>query len=468
MSATQQPALTELKVGIFVVVACGVLAVAIFSIGSQVGLFEEQFWALTYLGNVSGLKPGDVVLLGGVEVGNVARVEISPPGDLPQTMRNTQILQTVADLLDQQETLEARVAAAEAELLQARGAYRQAVQSLGAASREAQSLERRIEDLERDLWDHQRGLNRLRDDVENERAGLQNIEVEMRINSDYRDWIRADSRISLGSVGLLGDKYIEISLGRTDLPARTIPWEVEGWFTTKTTDVVLITGMQQPTFVELITGANDILANFDILSTQFQDIMRSFEAGEGTIGRFITDPSFYNNLNATVENANLAMLRVNDLVAELSAGPGTLGRLVQDDALHNRLVAATGELDQLLKKIDEGEGTLGRLVNDPTLFEKSDELLANLSEITGRIERGEGTLGMLSADEEMYASLRESVDELAGILKDVEAGKGTLGRLAKDEALYQNLNEVSSELVKLIYDIRQDPRKFLTIRFQLF
>jgi phospholipid/cholesterol/gamma-HCH transport system substrate-binding protein len=468
MSATQQPALTELKVGIFVVVACGVLAVAIFSIGSQVGLFEEQFWALTYLSNVSGLKPGDVVLLGGVEVGNVARVEISPPGDLPQTMRNTQILQTVADLLDQQETLEARVAAAEAELLQARGAYRQAVQSLGAASREAQSLERRIEDLERDLWDHQRGLNRLRDDVENERAGLQNIEVEMRINSDYRDWIRADSRISLGSVGLLGDKYIEISLGRTDLPARTIPWEVEGWFTTKTTDVVLITGMQQPTFVELITGANDILANFDILSTQFQDIMRSFEAGEGTIGRFITDPSFYNNLNATVENANLAMLRVNDLVAELSAGPGTLGRLVQDDALHNRLVAATGELDQLLKKIDEGEGTLGRLVNDPTLFEKSDELLANLSEITGRIERGEGTLGMLSADEEMYASLRESVDELAGILKDVEAGKGTLGRLAKDEALYQNLNEVSSELVKLIYDIRQDPRKFLTIRFQLF
>ena len=468
MSATQQPALTELKVGIFVVVACGVLAVAIFSIGSQVGLFEEQFWALTYLGNVSGLKPGDVVLLGGVEVGNVARVEISPPGDLPQTMRNTQILQTVADLLDQQETLEARVAAAEAELLQARGAYRQAVQSLGAASREAQSLERRIEDLERDLWDHQRGLNRLRDDVENERAGLQNIEVEMRINSDYRDWIRADGRISLGSVGLLGDKYIEISLGRTDLPARTIPWEVEGWFTTKTTDVVLITGMQQPTFVELITGANDILANFDILSTQFQDIMRSFEAGEGTIGRFITDPSFYNNLNATVENANLAMLRVNDLVAELSAGPGTLGRLVQDDALHNRLVAATGELDQLFKKIDEGEGTLGRLVNDPTLFEKSDELLANLSEITGRIERGEGTLGMLSADEEMYASLRESVDELAGILKDVEAGKGTLGRLAKDEALYQNLNEVSSELVKLIYDIRQDPRKFLTIRFQLF
>jgi phospholipid/cholesterol/gamma-HCH transport system substrate-binding protein len=468
MSPRQQPALTELKVGIFVVIACGVLALAIFSIGSQVGLFEEQFWALTYLSNVSGLKPGDVVLLGGVEVGNVARVEISSPGELPQTMRNTQILQKVADLLDQIETLETQVAAAGSELQNARARYREAVETLGAASREARALELRVDDLQSDLRDLQRRLNRLSDDVEAERAGLQNIEVEMRVNTEYRDWIRADSRISLGSVGLLGDKYIEISLGRTEVPSRTVPREVEGWFTTRVMDVVLITGMQQPTFVELITGANDILANFETLSVQVQDIMRSFESGEGTVGRFITDPSFYNNLNATVENANLTIQRINDLVGDLADGPGTLGQLVRDDALHRRLVGATEDLDRLLTKIDDGEGTLGRLVNDPSIYQKSDELLAHLGDITGKIDRGEGTLGKLSTDEDLYASLRDSVDELAGILKDVEAGKGTLGKLAKDEALYQNLNEVSSELVKLIYDIRQDPRKFLTIRFQLF
>ena len=100
MSPRQQPTLTELKVGIFVVVACAILAMAIFAIGSQVGLFEEQFPALTYLSNVSGLKPGDVVLLGGVEGGNVVSVEISKPGELPQTTANAEVLQEVARLMD--------------------------------------------------------------------------------------------------------------------------------------------------------------------------------------------------------------------------------------------------------------------------------------------------------------------------------------------------------------------------------
>ena len=44
----------------------------------------------------------------------------------------------------------------------------------------------------------------------------------------------------------------------------------------------------------------------------------------------------------------------------------------------------------------------------------------------------------------------------------------TLGRLAKDEQLYENLNELSAEFVKLIYDFRQNPKKFLTIKFELF
>jgi len=51
MDVQQRPSLSELKVGIFVLVACFVLALAIFTIG-KVNLFEEQFWARTYLSNI--------------------------------------------------------------------------------------------------------------------------------------------------------------------------------------------------------------------------------------------------------------------------------------------------------------------------------------------------------------------------------------------------------------------------------
>ncbi len=98
MEEKKKVTLSELKVGIFVIVASAILAVAIFTIGSQVGLLEETFAAKTYLNNVSGLKPGDIVLLGGVEVGNVTSVHISAPDEMPQTQENREKLAEIERL----------------------------------------------------------------------------------------------------------------------------------------------------------------------------------------------------------------------------------------------------------------------------------------------------------------------------------------------------------------------------------
>jgi phospholipid/cholesterol/gamma-HCH transport system substrate-binding protein len=49
-----------------------------------------------------------------------------------------------------------------------------------------------------------------------------------------------------------------------------------------------------------------------------------------------------------------------------------------------------------------------------------------------------------------------------------QGGEGTVGKLLTDEALYATVNQLSSESVKLLYDFRQNPKKYLTIKFQLF
>jgi len=470
MSSKQRPSLSEIRVGIFVVIGLAILALAIFSIGSQVGLFEEQFQAMTYLSNVSGLKPGDVVLLGGVEVGNVTSVDITT-GPLPETDQNRQIIERVNTLSEQQDRLRGQIAQSEQSLQAAQTRLSAVAAAQGAESSAARAVQREIDSLQNRVGEMRSSVSDIQKDIEQERSGLQNIEVTMRIAAEYRDWVRADSSISLGSIGLLGDKYIEISLGRSDQRPRVVQLPEEGWLGTETREVVLITGTQQASFGELITGANDILANFETLSQQVEDIMRSFQAGEGTVGKFITDPSFFNNLNQTVENANRAMKRIGDLAGDLGAGTGsqgTISRLVKDDDLYNRILASTEHLEELLGKIDQGEGTLGKMVNDPSIYDKTDNLVGEIGTVTERINAGQGTLGKLTTDDQLYVSLTQSVEELSSILKDIQAGKGTLGKLAKDEALYGNLNQVSSEVIKLLYDFRDDPKKFLTIKFEIF
>ncbi len=465
MEEQKKLTLSELKVGIFVIVSALALAVAIFTIGSQVGLLEETFTAKTYLNNVSGLKPGDIVLLGGVEVGNVTDVSLSASDELPPTEENQRKLELIQRLTRRESESEQALETARQRLAEAQAAFDAAVQ---AKSADVENLRTSLRRQENRVEDATNDLDDLRNRIVRARAGLQNIVLYLEVKEDYRDWIREDSNISLGSVGLLGDKYIEVSLGRSPNPPAVVKEPADGWLGKGTREVVLITGRTQSGFQELITGANDILANFETLSEKIQDIMVNFEQGKGSIGKFFNDPSFYNNLNDTVLGARDAVDNASRLLKDFSQGEGTIARLIQDREVYDRLNASIQRLESIASKIDAGEGTLGKAVTDPALFDRANAVMGDLREVTRRMEQGEGTLGKLSKDEKLYRDLTRSLDQLAAFMQDIDQGKGTLGRLAKDEQLYQNLNEVSSEVVKLIYDFRQNPKKFLTIKFELF
>ncbi len=464
MEGKRKPTLSELRVGIFVVAAGAVLAVAIFTIGNQVGLLEETFLAKTYLNNVSGLKPGDLVRLGGVDVGNIVEVRMSRAEDgLPQTQANARTQQEIQELTRRAGRLQTTLPT-QGQLEQLESAYDDAVDQHGLDSRQASLALANLNGGRRRVRVYQDVVERM----QRAQANLQNIVVYMQISSDYRGWIKGDSHISLGSIGLLGDKYIEVSLGRSDDPPQVVQERVRGALGSEEREVVVITGELQTGFQELVTGANDILANFETLSDKLVELIDTVQSGEGTIGRFITDDTLFRNLNSAVGSAKQTADEAAQLIRDVSKGEGTIPALIRDRQLYDRFVSAADRLQNVLNQIEQGQGTLGQLISDKGVYEKTDRTIANVERITKRMADGQGTLGKLSADDKLYTDLQESVDKVAALLADVEQGKGTLGRLAKDEQLYQNINELSSELVKLIYDFRQNPKRFLTIKFELF
>ncbi len=418
--------LAELKVGIFAIVTMAILALAVFNIGTRVGLLEDTFRAKTYLNDTSGLKPSDIVLIGGVEAGNVTRIKISKPGEMPPTETNRMNLAQIREL-----------------------------EALAEEERKKQPLE------ENRLKEIQSGIDRIR-------RRLQNVEVYLDIKQEYRVWIQRDSNISLGSIGLLGDKYVEVSLGRSDEPPLVVEEEFETWFGVETEEVVVITGSTEAGFRELILGANDVLVNVEALSGRLQEIMKGLGEGQGTVGQFLTNPEFFNKVNSIMASTQQTSERVATLVERLLEGSGTVPSLIREDDIYQSVRGISARMDEIIKRIEQGEGTLGKLSKDPSLYDRIEHTTASLESITKRMEAGEGTLGRLSTDDQLYVDLRRTMDQMAEFLKAIQDGEGTLGRLAKDEALYENLNHLTSEMVKLIHDFRQDPRKFLTIRFKLF
>ena len=448
----------ELKVGIFVVVTAAILALAIFNIGRRVGLFESVFRAKTYLSSVSALKESDVVRLAGVEVGNVTRVDVTAAGDpLPDTAANHRNLQLIEGLSEEVRALQEEITSHRSTLAGLESDYEPAVERFGTRSREVRELERRQKNLRTILDRRLDRFQKTEQDIQKARRDLQNIVVYMEIREEHRDWIRADSNISLGSVGLLGDRYIDVSLGRSETPP---PHDEDGF--------LVIAGTQQAGFQELITGADDVLANFGVLSRKLQGVMDRFEKGEGTVGKFFSDPSFYNNLNETVAGAKVSVDQAVSMMRDLTQGPGTVPQLIQQRDVYDKLNNALGRLESVMTQIDQGTGTLGKFVNDPSLYRKSEQVMENIDAITQRMDTGQGTLGKLSTDTQLYEELARSIQGMAQLMENIEQGNGTLGQLAQNDRLYKNLNEVSAEIIKLIYDFRQNPKKFLTVKFELF
>ena len=98
-----------------------------------------------------------------------------------------------------------------------------------------------------------------------------------------------------------------------------------------------------------------------------------------------------------------------------------------------------------------------------------------INEMVAEVNAGRGTLGKLLKDEQIYNEARIAIarfnttaERIDNLVSAAQRGEGTVGKLLTDDALYSSVNQLSSEGVKMLYDFRQNPRKYLTIKFELF
>ncbi|MCX7913769.1 MAG: MlaD family protein [Thermodesulfovibrionales bacterium] len=230
--------------------------------------------------------------------------------------------------------------------------------------------------------------------------------VTLSIKEDLLGFIKKDSVATVQTMGLLGDKYIELSGGSPDAKPLERGDILEGRSQLEIKDIVDVSAQSINKITEFLDRLNLFIARI--------------EKSEGSLGKFLNDPSLYENLTETTRRFSL-------IVKDFEATPGTLQRLMKDPTLYEKLQDASIKIEELTAKISKGEGTLGRLATDPTLYENLNDASKRLSEIAKQINEGEGIAGTLLRDKEMalefkqvVVSLRDIIDELKLLTKDIK------------------------------------------------
>ncbi|MFQ5508326.1 MAG: MlaD family protein [Leptospirillia bacterium] len=286
MKRSTNLAWSELRVGILLLAAFLVGTSAIVFFSGIREYFRPTFPVHTYLTKVSGLKPGAVVMLSGVTVGNVTTLDLAPEKDA--------------------------------------------------------------------------------------------VKVSMKIYTALGEAVRENATATLGSQGLLGDKYIELDPGSQELP----PIAVDG---------VIQPNLDALDIDQVMGQAEDVTKKLNDLLDEMTGLAREIREGGGTAGKLLADSGLY-------DNARKAAAELTDTAKALSETASTYDKLG----------------DKVGKTFLEGDGTLKRLADNPEPFEKLNASLGHMDTVLGRLEEGEGALGKLLNDPEM-------ADEMTGLVQDIRA-----------------------------------------------
>lgn len=307
------------------------------------------------------------------------------------------------------------------------------------------------------------------------------IAIYLSIERRVQDRIREDSVASIGTIGLVGDKVLDVTVGSHDRPvlqsgdrlATVDPMDYAQLLQkgdrildnvtriTASLDEFLAGGGEaekrtlnealrslRNTIVEIEKGSGlihdliydkqggEILARVDNTVASLERVARAIETERGLLHALIYTPA-----EESLGRITRFVDRMDSLLADAKQGPGLLHALIYDPQgaeLLTRLTRTSERLDELIRAAQQGEGLVPTLLFDPDRVKVLDDLQATV------------------------ANLRTLTADLQTVIAGLREGDGTLGALLKDPTVYEDLSALlrganrSLLLRSLIRSTRED------------
>ncbi len=270
------------------------------------------------------------------------------------------------------------------------------------------------------------------------------IEIRFTLDSRYTERVRADSNVSIRSMGLLGDKYLEITSGSPENERI-----LEGG---------IVPGRDPAELSQFVSTGGDLLQNLISISVSLKTILGRIEAGEGLLGELTRSPESGAHLS---ENLTQTVATLGSILGKIERGEGLLGRLVSEESgsgdILDELKASSRSIHRITTQVaidmERHDTAYAALLRDPDGRRRLTDAIDALQNAAGAIAAvaqematGEGTLPRLMQDKEFaddfLDDLQGLVSSLHSAAEKLDLGEGTAGAFINDEQLYRDLEDV--------------------------
>jgi phospholipid/cholesterol/gamma-HCH transport system substrate-binding protein len=256
---------------------------------------------------------------------------------------------------------------------------------------------------------------------------LRVVKVTLTVERDRLASIPDDSTAQASADTLVGDKFVDVSSGRSPSRIRAggeITYKAEPELT-KRVDVAEL---------------ENRLRAMDALLTDI-------EAGQSPLGKFVKDDEMYQSLRRRVADLQGAIHVAADTTTQV-------GQLLFSDAMYRKVSEPLRRLDQDLARVQSGQTQWGHFLRDDAQYLQLRSAARDAGKAVAEMRRTE----FVSSDRQ-YAEWNRGVQSMIRQV-DEFAASPALGSTAP----YENLNGMALEVQSAMREFRENPKKFLRLK----
>lgn len=241
------------------------------------------------------------------------------------------------------------------------------------------------------------------------------VEIQMDVLKSYKDFIRADSQVTIATA-LLGGKTVEISKGSPNLPPAAERQILPSQEPRELTDILQEIDVKAPLqkVDEALENLKSLTARLSSPEGELFTILKNVEfisarlrEGQGTAGAILRDPKLYREAAAAAESANRSAAHIEEVAARAAEISRDLPAMVQQ--VDGRIREIRGILAEVQKAAAElppvMENVRKTAAEGPAIAANVKDISRDVREIAGDVKKATPELP------ELVQKTRETVED---------------------------------------------------------
>ncbi|CAM4164835.1 MlaD family protein [Flavobacterium weaverense] len=165
------------------------------------------------------------------------------------------------------------------------------------------------------------------------------VVIKMIIKDEVRKYIKKDAIASISSDGLMGDKVLVISAGKTS----NVVVENNDYITSK----------KAIEMDDLMVSVKKSVDNAAVITSELAQFSYSMNNGNGALSKLISDEQFGNSIKNTILNLENSTTEFKRFTVNMNNGKGALSKLVTDERMGKVIDSSLTNVKTATKGLNE-------------------------------------------------------------------------------------------------------------------